>query len=172
MRPGHVLVLLALAPAHCTGGTDQLQSLVDYCVSSRWGYTCFRPGSNALIDLSGGRLAHAVVRAARARAPDETRAAADMSACVVPRSRRCAGHRHEACCWLEGACSPARFAGMSGHSPMPRSCRPAWSATSGHHRRQRCRRGECEEGSRVAASRPSTTEVAVSLLDCYDVYTW
>ena len=46
------------------GGMHDMKSLVDYCVSSRWGYSCFRPGgSRALIDLSGGRLAAMTVSA-------------------------------------------------------------------------------------------------------------
>ena len=40
-------------------------SVVEFCVSSRWGFSCFPPRSKALIDLSGGRLAPPLTTASR-----------------------------------------------------------------------------------------------------------
>jgi hypothetical protein len=61
------LLVICLLPFAEAGTDSVVNAVVDYCVSSRWGYSCFRPSSGALIDLSGGRLGAAIVRALRAR---------------------------------------------------------------------------------------------------------
>ena len=63
------LVLSAIGSSEaCTSEQPVFQSIVDYCISSRWGYSCFRPSSGALIDLSGGRLAAAMSTVGRTSA--------------------------------------------------------------------------------------------------------
>ena len=81
LRP---LVLLATAAAAVASAEQPaFQSLVDYCVSSRWGYSCFRPSSGAFLDLSGGRLSAGLVRApAPARPPmHDTRPTSAATGC-------------------------------------------------------------------------------------------
>ena len=51
-------LLLCSFGAASSVGPPVAESVVDFCVSSRWGFTCIAPRrSKALLDLSGGRLA-------------------------------------------------------------------------------------------------------------------
>ena len=72
MRVRALLLALVLSlvgrSAACTSESPVVQSIVDYCISSRWGFSCFPPRSGALIDLSGGRLAAAMTAAGRTSA--------------------------------------------------------------------------------------------------------
>ena len=60
-----LLVLFATASAISAGPPSTAESLIDFCVSSRWGYTCISPRGKALLDLSGGRLAALTAKVCR-----------------------------------------------------------------------------------------------------------
>ena len=67
-HPWHALLFVAaITEASCTGhgsaaGTGN--TLIDYCISSRWGFSCFTPQRRrVMLDLSGGRGAAALVAA-------------------------------------------------------------------------------------------------------------
>ena len=76
---------------HMAATSNPLEDMIDYCISSRWGYTCFKPGSKALIDLSGGRLHAAVVSSGRPRLRASSCRRLDRFAFVVVRRRPSAG---------------------------------------------------------------------------------
>lgn len=75
------LATLALAAGASAMTPPLVDSIVDYCVSSRWGFSCMRPRPAALLDLSGGRLPAALATVGRRSA----QGCLLISACVLTR---------------------------------------------------------------------------------------
>ena len=125
MRLRILVALLFAGRAAATMEKPVVESIIDYCVSSRWGYSCFRPGARALIDLSGGRLAHAVVRPTPHDRDQQSAVALGLSAWACLACRQLlAGQRRAARCLSAVYGLRARSRGMCSSCTIRKSYTP------------------------------------------------